>query len=103
MKQLEEFQDCAEMLKAVADPDRLRIVQLLFDGGKTVSVIADDLDEDITKVSHHLGILRRSKIVQATKEGRFVKYSVHPLVKSKSSSSGKRQINFGCCRLDLDS
>ena len=91
------------MLKAIADPDRLRIVQLLFEGGKTVGVIAEDLDEDLTKVSHHLGILRRCKIVQATREGRFVKYSVHPLVKSKSGSSGKRQINFGCCRLDLDS
>jgi len=103
MKELDDFEDCAELLKAVADPDRLRIVQLLFEGSKTVSVIADELEEDVTKVSHHLGILRRSKIVQAKKDGRYVTYSVHPQVKSRTSSTGKRQINFGCCRLDLDS
>jgi len=103
MKQLEEFQDCAELLKAVADPDRLRIVQLLMDGGKTVGAIAEDLSEDITKISHHLSILRRSKILLAKKEGRFVKYTVHPTVRSKSRATGKRQIDFGCCRLDLES
>jgi len=104
MKKIAEFDSCAERLKAVADADRLRILNCLFAGPKTVGEIAEALGEELVKVSHHLGILRRSKILLASKQGRFVQYSVHPDVKpERLAADGSRKINFGCCNLEIES
>jgi ArsR family transcriptional regulator len=104
MKKIAEFDSCAERLKAVADADRLRILNCLFAGPKTVGEIAEALGEELVKVSHHLGILRRSKILLASKQGRFVQYSVHPDVKpERLAADGSRKINFGCCKLEIES
>ncbi len=101
MKKPAEFESCAQRLRALADPDRLRILNCLFAGPRTVGDIAKDLEEDIVKVSHHLGILRRSKILLAQRRGRFIQYSVHPDVLLDKSDSTQQQINFGCCLIDL--
>ena len=102
MKEPQEFQSCAERLKAVADPERLRILQVLFEGPCTVGQIAERLSEDIVKVSHHLSILRRGRIVLPTRQGRFIQYSIHPEVQpAAEAADGEAQINFGCCHLDL--
>ena len=102
MKEPVDFQNCAERLKALADPDRLRMVQCLFDGPLTVGEIATALREDIVKVSHHLAVLRRAGILRAQKEGRYVRYSIHPDVQIETlKASQGRQINLGCCQLDL--
>lgn len=104
MKKHEEFQECAEHLKAVADPDRLRIVMLLLDGELSVGDIASKLKEEIVKVSHHLGILRRAKIVQASKQGRYMIYSLHPKVFiAPTGPNDEPQLEFGCCHLNLNS
>jgi ArsR family transcriptional regulator len=102
MKDEQEFQDCASRLKAVADPDRLRIVVCLFSGEKNVTDLADELGEEIVKVSHHLGVLRHAGVVQAQKQGRFVVYRLHPEVTLSHDPKGQaRRIHFGCCTLDL--
>lgn len=102
MKEPAEFQSCAERLKACADPERLRILQVLFAGPCTVGQLAERLSEDIVKVSHHLSILRRGKIVLPTRQGRFIQYSIHPEVQSADVvAEGEAQINLGCCHLDL--
>ena len=101
MKEHVEFETCAERLKALADPERLRIVQCLFDGPRTVGDISTKLGDEVVKVSHHLAVLRRANILQAKKQGRFVEYSIHPDVTLKSLKGASRQINFGCCRVDL--
>ena len=103
MKKIAEFDNCAELLKAVADTDRLRILNCLFAGPRTVGEIAEALGEDLVKVSHHLGVLRRSRILLASKQGRFVQYSVHPDVKmDRPAADGSRKINFGCCKLEIE-
>jgi len=102
MKEPAEFQACAERLKALADPERLRILQVLFQGPCTVGEMAERLSEDIVKVSHHLSILRRGKIVLATRMGRFIQYSIHPEVKSgQVCDADVGQIDFGCCHFDV--
>lgn len=102
MKEFAEFQSCADRLKALADPERLRILQVLFAGPCTVGQIAERLSEDIVKVSHHLSILRHGRIVLATRQGRFIRYSIHPEVQTADIPAvGEAQINLGCCRLDV--
>lgn len=102
MKSDKDFQSCAERLKAVADPDRLRIVLTLFQGEKNVSQIAGELEVDIVKVSHHLGVLRHAAIVATERNGRFVTYRLNPDVLISDNGPGKeRSIELGCCRVDL--
>src|SRR5262245_2380957 len=87
--------ECAERLKALADEDRLRIVQLLRHGPKNVGEIATELKAEISNVSHHLQILKREKIVETEKQGRFVVYRLHPHVFSDTRSSTDC-LDFGC-------
>ncbi|WP_197439880.1 ArsR/SmtB family transcription factor [Calycomorphotria hydatis] len=91
---------CAEKLRALGDPTRIRIVDLLRDGEKSVTEISEHLGEEIVNVSHHLGILFHAGLVEKSKQGRFVIYSLHPEI--TPISRGKTQhLDFGCCRLEV--
>lgn len=92
--------ECAERLKALADGDRLRIVQVLRSGPKNVGEIAAQLKEEITNVSHHLQILKREAIVDTEKHGRFVVYRLHPDVFAATRSTADC-LDLGCCKLEL--
>lgn len=93
---------CARLLKAIADRERLRIVQCLRDGPKNVGEIADLLEVEVVNVSHHLGVLRQAGVVLDQRQGRFIVYRLHPDVFHDSPKPGENaQLDFGCCRLDL--
>ena len=89
----------SKLLKAVADLDRLKILNYLRAGTKNVSQLAELLDAEIVNVSHHLGVLRETKLVKDEKKGRFVFYSLHP--ETYRMSSGGETINLGSCRLEI--
>ena len=103
MKQPEEFHWCAERLKALADPERLRLITALLAGPRNVGALAEELDDAIVKVSHHLGVLRHSGLVQTAKQGRFVEYTLHPdvFIVAETGEEGDSYLNLGCCRLEL--
>jgi ArsR family transcriptional regulator, nickel/cobalt-responsive transcriptional repressor len=90
-------QRCARMLKALADPERLRIVDCLRQGPHNVSDLAALLGAEIVNVSHHLGVLRHAGLVLDEKHGRFVVYRLHPDIFEPSSE----HLNLGCCRLEI--
>jgi ArsR family transcriptional regulator len=100
MKDPLSSKECAERLKALADADRLRIVQVLRGGPRNVSEISAALSSDIANVSHHLQILKREKIVETQKQGRFVVYRLHPDVFAEQTASADC-LDFGCCKLEL--
>jgi len=93
--------ETAAMLKAVADPDRLKIVESLRSGPKNVSELAKILKSEIVNVSHHLGVLRKRKIVSFEKKGRFVHYTLNPDVYQVSDRG--ETLNLGNCRLEIPS
>lgn len=66
------------MLKALADPTRLRIVGLLQAGEICVCHIHDSLRIPQPKASRHLAYLRRAGIVHAEKRGLWVYYRLAP-------------------------
>jgi DNA-binding transcriptional ArsR family regulator len=101
MKDPLSSKECAERLKALADADRLRIVQVLRSGPKNVSELAAALSADIANVSHHLQILKREKIVETEKQGRFVVYRLHPDVFAAEKTSQGDCLDLGCCKLEL--
>jgi ArsR family transcriptional regulator, nickel/cobalt-responsive transcriptional repressor len=94
--------ECARRLKALADSERLKIIQLLQGGPKNVSTLSELLSSDIANVSHHLGVLRHAGLVRDEKQGKFVVYSLHPDVfRPGEPGQGADVIELGCCRLEL--
>jgi len=64
------------MLKALADPTRLRIVGLLQDGEVCVCHIHDSLRIPQSKTSRHLAYLRKAGVVSGEKRGLWVYYRI---------------------------
>jgi ArsR family transcriptional regulator len=94
---------CARFLKALAEPDRLKIVQCLQTGRKTVTELSALLGKELANVSHHLGVLRNAGLVQDEKDGKFVIYSLHPDVfRPKEAGENADSFDLGCCRLELN-
>src|SRR6202161_232290 len=65
-------------IRALADPLRLRILELLVKEPRTTKQIADILREKHTKLYHHMQTLERAKIIRLTgthrKRGTIEKY-----------------------------
>lgn len=93
---------CAQFLKALAAPERLKIVQCLQDGPKNVSELAHLLEEELANVSHHLGVLRHAGLVEDEKQGKCVVYSLHPnFFRPSKGAHASDSLDLGCCRLEL--
>jgi DNA-binding transcriptional ArsR family regulator len=91
---------CAELLQAIAEPNRIRIIDALRTGQKNVTELAKLLNVEIVNVSHHLGVLRQAGLVQDEKHGRFVVYSLHPKHFTNESSKAT-SLDLGWCRVEI--
>ena len=94
---------CAELLGALAAPERLKIVRFLLEGEHTVTEIADMLEVPIVNASHHLQVLKISRLIQGKKDGRFVRYSLSAGVLNEAFKAGLPcdALNLGCCQIML--
>jgi ArsR family transcriptional regulator len=93
---------CARLLRALADPERLRIISCLRHGPRNVGEIAACVGAEVVNVSHHLGVLRHAGVVQDEKQGRFVVYRLHPDVFHPADDApGCGRLDLGCCRLEI--
>ena len=93
-------QDCAKVLRALAEGIRLEIIQCLLKGESSVSEIAKKIGKNHSQVSHHLGVLRNSGLVVYKKEGKFVIYQVHPVLYQQfKSGRSKNVLDFECCSI----
>ncbi|TNJ55421.1 winged helix-turn-helix transcriptional regulator [Paenibacillus hemerocallicola] len=78
--ELQQFK--SEFFKALAHPLRIRILELLSEGDKTVNEIQSIIGSEGSAVSQQLAILRSKNVVFGIKEGTSVIYSLRdPLVK----------------------
>lgn len=66
----------AEVLKALAQPKRLRILDLLRRGERSVKELARELGAAQANVSQHLAALRAQDLVTARREGTTVYYAL---------------------------
>ncbi len=91
---------CAERLKALSDPHRLRIVAALRYGELTVSDITELLEAEMVTISHHLKIMKHANLVDVRREGRFMYYRLQQDLLQTKSRSGS-YLDLGCCRLEV--
>jgi ArsR family transcriptional regulator len=65
-------------LQALADHNRLRILDALRGGERCVCRLTESLDMGQPLLSHHLKVLREAALVSGRKDGRWVHYSITP-------------------------
>jgi ArsR family transcriptional regulator len=71
----------ADLFKALAHPARIRALEVLVDGERTVGDLQPLVGIESSHLSQQLGVLRRSGLVATRKEGSSVIYSLRdPLV-----------------------
>lgn len=71
----------ARFFRALAHPVRIRILEELGHGPRTVQALQDALGLDQSPVSQQLAVLRSNNLVAATKTGATVHYQVRdPLI-----------------------
>lgn len=66
----------AEFFKALAHPVRIRLLEVLCEGERSVSELIEAVDLESSHVSQQLGVLRRANLVVTRKEGTSVIYSL---------------------------
>jgi ArsR family transcriptional regulator len=67
----------ATRFRALGDETRLRLLEILTDGSRTVAELMETTGLGQSLVSHHLGALRQAGLVTARRDGRWVYYSTH--------------------------
>ncbi|MFV0527062.1 MAG: ArsR/SmtB family transcription factor [Acidimicrobiales bacterium] len=73
---MEHVDAAADLLKALANPLRLRIVMALRDGPRCVHELVDELGASQPLVSQHLRVLRGARLLQTERRGREIAYSL---------------------------
>lgn len=66
-----------ETFKALSDPTRRRILDILKAGGRTAGEIGSQFDMTAATVSHHLAVLREAGLVDQDKRGKYIYYELN--------------------------
>jgi DNA-binding transcriptional ArsR family regulator len=72
----EVLDQIAERFRVLAEPTRLKILNVLLGGEHTVSELVEETGLNQANVSKHLGLLRSMNFVDRRKEGLYAYYSV---------------------------
>ncbi len=68
------------IFKALNDPTRREILELLHEKDMTAGEIAERFKISWPSISHHLDLLKQAKLVLSEKEGQYVYYSLNTTV-----------------------
>lgn len=66
----------AELFRALSHPARIRVLEVLTEGERSVSEIQPSVGIEASHLSQQLGVLRRAGLVVARKDGAHVYYSL---------------------------
>lgn len=67
-------------LKALADPIRREILNLLKGGRMSAGEITDHFNVTAASVSRHLSVLKEADLIRDTREGKFIFYELNASV-----------------------
>lgn len=68
------FGEFARIGKAVASGRRLELLDLLAQGERSVEELAAETSQSVANTSQHLQVLRQAQLVEARREGTFIRY-----------------------------
>jgi len=68
------YEQFARVGKALSNPARLELLDLLCQGPRTVEVLAKEANLGVANTSQHLKVLRAARLVESEKGGLFVTY-----------------------------
>ena len=68
------------LFKALRDPTRRRILEMLKERDLTVSEISEAFEMSTPSISYHLDLLKHAQLVSSRKNGQFVTYSLETTV-----------------------
>jgi ArsR family transcriptional regulator len=79
MSSLSNSRDLAQFFAALADPTRLRLLNLMNGREVCVCYFVEILKQSQPKISRHLAYLRKAGIVDARREGKWMHYKIRDL------------------------
>ena len=68
------YDELARLTKALANPHRLEIIELLAQGDYAVEQISAQTDLSVANASQHLQVLKAARLVDVTRNGKFIHY-----------------------------
>ena len=66
-----------QTLKALSDPTRREILNLLKTGKKSAGEICEQFDITAAAISRHLSVLKEADLIHDTREGKFIFYELN--------------------------
>ena len=66
-----------ETFKALSDPTRREILNLLKRGDLSAGEIADRFDMTAATISHHLSVLKQADLIMDRREGKYIYYQLN--------------------------
>ena len=69
-----------QTLKALADPTRREILNLLKKGKLSAGEITDHFDVTAAAISRHLSVLKEADLIEDTREGKYIFYTLNASV-----------------------
>ena len=69
-----------QTMKALADPTRREILNLLKGGRKSAGEISDHFDITAAAISRHLSLLKDADLIEDTREGKYIFYTLNASV-----------------------
>ena len=67
-------------LKALSDPTRREILNLLKGGKKSAGEISDHFDITAAAISRHLSLLKEADLIEDSREGKYIFYTLNASV-----------------------
>jgi ArsR family transcriptional regulator, arsenate/arsenite/antimonite-responsive transcriptional repressor len=103
----------AKLFRALADPTRLRLLNLMSEQELCVCYFTEVIDAPQPKISRHLAYLRRAGVVAARREGKWMHYrltmpqdsdaaailksTVRALKADKDMQRDRERLDRACC------
>ena len=69
-----------ETLKALSDPTRREILQMLRSGSRSAGEISEKFDITAAAISRHLSVLKDADLIRDQRDGKFIIYTLNTSV-----------------------
>ena len=93
--------DCTDILKALADRTRQRIVKTLVKRDQSVNELTEKLGLSQYNTSKHLRVLKQAGIVDVRADGQRREYFIAEPFRGRLEREGDT-LDFGCCQFRMN-